>query len=1071
MIRASLLALFSTLIICGFCGKEFESLGRHSWRCKSKVGNERESTLNVNPAMEMPTQMCLPVKSCKAVKCCCGKVCKGARGLKMHQRSCRIIDDLEDELQQQMTEALNDDNHEDNTDPVNPEISPLNTQENFPDLKRGIKLPKSPLQWSTANDFFKLTFLNHPITPDDLNNNINTMVTVVYNYFSGNFGHVDNNCSVEFERKYQTFSTKDLKKALKKLKLENGSILEIKFVAKKLRILLNKSNNTELHNSDSHASADIDHDNLIGKNFWGYVKKFFKKNTSSLPSFNLAQCTSYFTKTFSAISPNKTFNIPSWIPKFASPQTPFKLDSPTYQEITNVIRKMKLSGSPCPLAIICFKRCPYLRSYLTEIIHAAWSRGVVPSEWKKACTILIHKKGETNDPANFRPITLESIPLKVFTSCLRNKTFEFLSDNNYIEQNIQKGFTPKLSGTLEHTAQMAHIINTARTKQRCIVITLLDLKNAFGEVHHNLVYEVLKYHHVPNHIKNLICSLYTDFQTSIITEQFNTPFITVGRGVLQGDCLSPLLFNMSFNTFIQHIKSEKYRQLGFWKLSEIGIPCNLIHWFQFADDAAVISSQERENQMLLNRFTIWCQWANMIIRVDKCSTFGIKKQLTKSIQYLPKLFVNNNLVPRTEMGKSFRYLGRYFDFNMSDEEHKSELLDVFNDIMNKINELPLHPKNKILLYSRYLLSKISWDFTVSDISKTWICETLDGIASKYIRKWLELPVSATLSNVLLPQSKFGLNIILPSTKFIQCQTVSRSALKYSPNVDINNLWAVTSTNKNIQYDIYKDTKDVLKAVRKENEERLQNHLISQGSFFSSIMNNSTSTFNSLWSSVQSKLPKNIFNFTIRYINNTLPTRKNLSKWGLSSTSDCSFCSSPETLLHVIAGCKTYLDEGRFTWRHDSVLNFLASTLTAVQNSTLYADIPGFVNPSVITGDRLRPHLLLMTENRCLYILELTVGYESNLQVNANRKRQKYLDLIKDQEADYDKVKFVNLSLSTLGVFSRSSENFDGMLRSLKCDAKFCKYIKKKIVNMCIRTSYYIFCKRNKVWDNPKLMSI
>jgi hypothetical protein len=154
---------------------------------------------------------------------------------------------------------------------------------------------------------------------------------------------------------------------------------------------------------------------------------------------------------------------------------------------------MKLSGSPCPLdqiSIIFFKRCPYLRSYLTEIIHAAWSHGVVPSEWKKACTILIHKKRETNDPANFRPITLESIPLKIFPSCLRNKTFEFLSDNNYKEQNIQKGFTPKLSGTLEHTAQMAHIINTPCIKQSSIVITLLDLKNAFGEVHHKLIYEV-----------------------------------------------------------------------------------------------------------------------------------------------------------------------------------------------------------------------------------------------------------------------------------------------------------------------------------------------------------------------------------------------------------------------------------------------------------------------------------------------------------------------------------------------------------------------------------------------------
>ena len=88
------------------------------------------------------------------------------------------------------------------------------------------------------------------------------------------------------------------------------------------------------------------------------------------------------------------------------------------------------------------------------------------------------------------------------------------------------------------------------------------------------------------------------------------------------------------------------------------------------------------------------------------------------------------------------------------------------------------------------------------------------------------------------------------------------------------------TSRNIQYDIYKDTKDVLKAIRNENEDRLQNHLISQGSFFRNIIDNSTSTFNCLWSSAQSKLPKNIFNFTVRYINNALPTRKNLLKWGL-----------------------------------------------------------------------------------------------------------------------------------------------------------------------------------------------
>jgi hypothetical protein len=68
------------------------------------------------------------------------------------------------------------------------------------------------------------------------------------------------------------------------------------------------------------------------------------------------------------------------------------------------------------LSIICFKRCPFLRTYLTEVIRSVWPSKSVPAEWKKARSVLIHKKGNANDPSNFRPITLESIPLKVFTS-------------------------------------------------------------------------------------------------------------------------------------------------------------------------------------------------------------------------------------------------------------------------------------------------------------------------------------------------------------------------------------------------------------------------------------------------------------------------------------------------------------------------------------------------------------------------------------------------------------------------------------------------------------------------------
>ena len=99
--------------------------------------------------------------------------------------------------------------------------------------------------------------------------------------------------------------------------------------------------------------------------------------------------------------------------------------------------------------------------------------------------------------------------------------------------------------------------------------------------------------------------------------------------------------------------------------------------FQFADDAAVVTSCVKENQLLLDCFTKWCQWANFVVRVDKCVNFGIKKYSTKSLQFQPKLFINKQTVPSVKNGESFKYLGRFFDFEMSNENHNTKLLSLF----------------------------------------------------------------------------------------------------------------------------------------------------------------------------------------------------------------------------------------------------------------------------------------------------------------------------------------------------------------------------------------------------------
>ena len=453
--------------------------------------------------------------------------------------------------------------------------------------------------------------------------------------------------------------------------------------------------------------------------------------------------------------------------------------------------------------------------------------------------------------------------------------------------------------------------------------------------------------------------------------------------------------------------------------------------------------------------------------MEKCSTFGIKKLLTKSVQYLPKLFIDHHHIPTIGIGESFKYLGRFFDFDMTDNMHKSELMSVVEELMSDIDKTPLHPRNKLLLYNRYVLSKLSWNLTVANLTKTWVIESIDSVINQYIRKWLEIPVSGTLSNIFLTNNKFGLNILPVSVKFIQCQTVLRNALKTSPSESIKQLWKSTNQHTNIQYDVYNSTKEVLKEFHSVQEDKLKHHLICQGSFFSNVAKFSLLQLNSLWSTAQSKLPRNIFNFTVRYINSSLPTRKNLTRWGLSFSPECSFCLCPETLLHVVAGCQSYLQ--RFTWRHDSILNFIAETLQTTCAAQIYADLPGFRTPSIISGDTYRPDLLLLTPDDTLYIVELTVGFETNLHNNVERKKAKYEDLIEEMKDNFVSVKFVNLSISCLGVFDKECRTFLEMLDTLGLDKNYQRYCIKKIMSYAIRGTYYIFCCRNKEWAEPKLL--
>ena len=225
----------------------------------------------------------------------------------------------------------------------------------------------------------------------------------------------------------------------------------------------------------------------------------------------------------------------------------------------------------------------------------------------------------------------------------------------------------------------------------------------------------------------------------------------------------------------------------------------------------------------------------MSIRVDKCLTLGIRKSRTSSTQYLPKLLINQTKVPTVKNGKSFRYLGRIFNFSMNNMDHKSQVLELVTNLMSEIDKIPCHPRNKLQLYQHFILSKIAWHFTITGIGKTWVTENIDNLVSQYIRQWLDLPISATLSSLILLNSKYRMSLILPTSKFMQCQVIVRNALKSSPNFDINALWSSSSIGCNIQYDQFRNTKQVLNAIQHDKEERIHHNLKSQGFIITYIL--------------------------------------------------------------------------------------------------------------------------------------------------------------------------------------------------------------------------------------------
>ena len=158
-------------------------------------------------------------------------------------------------------------------------------------------------------------------------------------------------------------------------------------------------------------------------------------------------------------------------------------------------------------------------SVLSLLFDHCFKRRDVPPAWKSAITVLIYKKGSTEDASNFRPIALMSCLYKLLMGIIAKRLTTWAIDNDLVSKE-QKSARPS-EGCYEHTFLLQSIIADARRSHKNLFVAWLDLRNAFGSIPHSAITTTLTHIGVPLPLIEMITNSYSGATTQVRTPHWS----------------------------------------------------------------------------------------------------------------------------------------------------------------------------------------------------------------------------------------------------------------------------------------------------------------------------------------------------------------------------------------------------------------------------------------------------------------------------------------------------------------------------------------------------------------------
>ena len=121
---------------------------------------------------------------------------------------------------------------------------------------------------------------------------------------------------------------------------------------------------------------------------------------------------------------------------------------------------------------------------LVILISESFSTGIFPDKLKIAKVMALNKKGATDDPSNYRPISVLYVFSKIFEKIMHKRFYNFLEVNDILHP-LQFGFRKKHS-TRHTLISMTETIKTSIDNGKFGCGNFIDLKKAFDTVNHTI---------------------------------------------------------------------------------------------------------------------------------------------------------------------------------------------------------------------------------------------------------------------------------------------------------------------------------------------------------------------------------------------------------------------------------------------------------------------------------------------------------------------------------------------------------------------------------------------------------